>query len=376
MRTCAISTCASLDWVIRFRVPSVPKPRGDTQCVSLPVSRPAQHSRVASFPGSSHRLSISVSPRPSITLSVISRSEAKYLLSGLGQEPTPEANGYGVGSRPCLQLRQQVAHMALDRLLGEVEPVADLAVHETLRDELENLDLAGRRRMLGLRDRSDAPGTRSARQRAYGGRRPSGNGANARDSGSRSLPSVLRPRCPVSAALPEFRFSAHPSIESAELRAESGHDGPRRAQLGRLGLLDDAQPIARRSRGGSARVRARTRCDRRARRPRRSPDRRPAPRPSPAARPAASCCHESRGTSDARQPVGDDARGPSSRSRAPSGRPIHTVSPGSGAPPSSGVAARRWRQLAVSARRAASARPTRDTRRRSRRAAQPCAALL
>src|SRR5579863_4439973 len=37
-----------------------------------------------------------------------------------------------------------MADVALDRLLGEIEPVADLAVHESFRDELEYLDLAGR----------------------------------------------------------------------------------------------------------------------------------------------------------------------------------------------------------------------------------------
>src|SRR5207253_696094 len=39
-------------------------------------------------------------------------------LLGLGQKPTPEANGYGVGSRPRLQLRQQMADVRLDRLFG------------------------------------------------------------------------------------------------------------------------------------------------------------------------------------------------------------------------------------------------------------------
>jgi len=41
--------------------------------------------------------------------------------------------------------------VALDRLLGEVQPVADLTVHETLRDKLENLDLTRGRRVLWLR---------------------------------------------------------------------------------------------------------------------------------------------------------------------------------------------------------------------------------
>src|SRR5215831_7281891 len=40
-----------------------------------------------------------------------------------------------------LELRQQVADMALDRLLREEEPDADLAVHEAVRDELQHFDL-------------------------------------------------------------------------------------------------------------------------------------------------------------------------------------------------------------------------------------------
>ena len=44
-----------------------------------------------------------------------------------------------------------MADMALDRLLRQVEAVADLPVDETLRDELENLDLARRRQMLDFR---------------------------------------------------------------------------------------------------------------------------------------------------------------------------------------------------------------------------------
>jgi len=56
-------------------------------------------------------------------------------------EPTPEANRYGVGSASCLKLRQQMADVGLDGLLREEEPLADLAVHEAVRDELQDLDL-------------------------------------------------------------------------------------------------------------------------------------------------------------------------------------------------------------------------------------------
>ncbi len=77
--------------------------------------------------------------------------KAKYLLRRLGQEPTPEANGDGVGSRPSLELCEQVTNVALDRLLGEVEAVADLSVRESLGDELKNFDLARGREVLRLR---------------------------------------------------------------------------------------------------------------------------------------------------------------------------------------------------------------------------------
>ena len=109
---------------------------------------------------------------------------AKYLLRRLGQEPTPEANSYGVGSRPCLQLREQVAHMALDRLLGEVETVADLAVDE-----------ARPRRAAGPRSRAPSEHAPARAGAARVGNsitsapgsvepRPSGSAGSARDNGS------------------------------------------------------------------------------------------------------------------------------------------------------------------------------------------------
>jgi len=58
----------------------------------------------------------------------------------LRNEPTPEADRYGVGSAARLKLREQVAHVRLDRLLREEEALADLTVHEPVGDELQNLD--------------------------------------------------------------------------------------------------------------------------------------------------------------------------------------------------------------------------------------------
>jgi len=55
-----------------------------------------------------------------------------------------------VGPRAGLQLRQQVAHVRLDRLLREEESHSDLAVHEAVGDQLEHLDLACGRLLLEL----------------------------------------------------------------------------------------------------------------------------------------------------------------------------------------------------------------------------------
>lgn len=68
----------------------------------------------------------------------------------LGNEPTPEANGYGVGSTSRLKLREQMADMGLHRLLGEEQVLSDLTIHEPVGDELEDLDLAGGRFLFEL----------------------------------------------------------------------------------------------------------------------------------------------------------------------------------------------------------------------------------
>ena len=68
----------------------------------------------------------------------------------LGNEPTPEANGYGVGSTSRLKLREQMANVGLHCLLGEEQVLSDLTIHEPVSDELEDLDLAGGRFLLEL----------------------------------------------------------------------------------------------------------------------------------------------------------------------------------------------------------------------------------
>src|SRR5215218_786779 len=56
-------------------------------------------------------------------------------------------------TRPCLQLREQVPDVRLDRLFAEEEPLADLPVDKSVRDELKNLDLAGGRLLFELLER-------------------------------------------------------------------------------------------------------------------------------------------------------------------------------------------------------------------------------
>src|SRR4249919_445496 len=59
-----------------------------------------------------------------------------------------------MGARACLQLRQKVPNVALHGLLREEEALADLAIDEPFRDQLEHLDLAGCRLLLELAKRS------------------------------------------------------------------------------------------------------------------------------------------------------------------------------------------------------------------------------
>ncbi len=58
-----------------------------------------------------------------------------------------------MGTGSGLELREQVADVALDRLLREEEPLADLPVDEPVGDELEHLDLAYRRLLFELTKR-------------------------------------------------------------------------------------------------------------------------------------------------------------------------------------------------------------------------------
>ena len=72
----------------------------------------------------------------------------------LGNQAAAEADGDCVGSRASLELRQQMPHVALHRLLRQEEAMADLTVDETFGDQLKDFDLASGRLLLELPERS------------------------------------------------------------------------------------------------------------------------------------------------------------------------------------------------------------------------------
>ena len=85
----------------------------------------------------------------------------------LGNEPTPEANRYGVGSTSCLKLREKMSDVGLDGLLRQKQALPDLTVHEAVGDELKNLALASGRFLFelaghGTRERDDRTGSCAA----------------------------------------------------------------------------------------------------------------------------------------------------------------------------------------------------------------------
>ena len=60
-----------------------------------------------------------------------------------------------MGSRPGLELGEQVANVRLDRLLREEEAGTDFTVDETVGDELKNLKLPVRRLLLDAKRRTE-----------------------------------------------------------------------------------------------------------------------------------------------------------------------------------------------------------------------------
>jgi len=68
----------------------------------------------------------------------------------LGNEPTPEANRYGVGSTSCLKLRKKMSDVGLDGLFRQKQALSDLTVHESVGNKLKNFAFPGRRFLLEL----------------------------------------------------------------------------------------------------------------------------------------------------------------------------------------------------------------------------------
>lgn len=59
-----------------------------------------------------------------------------------------------MGARARLELREQVPDVRLHRFLGQEEPLTDLAVHESVGNELQHLDLPHGRLLLELPKRA------------------------------------------------------------------------------------------------------------------------------------------------------------------------------------------------------------------------------
>ena len=113
----------------------------------------------------------------------------------LVDEAAAEADGDRMGPRAGLQLGEQMADMAFDRLLAQKEPEADLAVHEAVGNQLQNLDLAGRG-ILAAALVDGAAGTGSPRPPKHrGAQPPTRTERYVRDTGSGSRCAVQRPRC-------------------------------------------------------------------------------------------------------------------------------------------------------------------------------------
>jgi hypothetical protein len=68
----------------------------------------------------------------------------------LGDQAASETDCDCVGPGTGLQLGEQVADVRLDRLLAEEESDSDLAIHETIGDQLQHFDLPHRRLLLQL----------------------------------------------------------------------------------------------------------------------------------------------------------------------------------------------------------------------------------
>ena len=84
----------------------------------------------------------------------------------LRDQAATKANGDGVRPTPGLELGEKVTNVGLHRLLGEVEPLPDLAVDETIGYELQDLELSRGRLLLQLAQHRRRERDHGARARA------------------------------------------------------------------------------------------------------------------------------------------------------------------------------------------------------------------
>lgn len=74
--------------------------------------------------------------------------------ANLGDQIAAKTNRYCVCARARLEFRQEVADVRFHGFLGQEEPLADLAIHEAVRDQLEHLELSPGRLLLELLERA------------------------------------------------------------------------------------------------------------------------------------------------------------------------------------------------------------------------------
>ena len=87
----------------------------------------------------------------------------------LADDAAAEADGHGMGARARLELREEMPDVRFNGLFGKEEPLADLPIDETIRDQLKDLDLPHRRLLLELPERALERNHLAARARPAAG---------------------------------------------------------------------------------------------------------------------------------------------------------------------------------------------------------------
>ena len=90
---------------------------------------------------------------PALSFS-LSTSHRSKLQTELADDAAAEAHGHSVRTRARLKLCQEMPYVRFHGFLRKEQPFADLAVHETVGDELQHFDLPARRLLLELAKRA------------------------------------------------------------------------------------------------------------------------------------------------------------------------------------------------------------------------------